>query len=66
MNKYGIRMFLLCNIQTHGWLVLVAFTTLGIQVATLIFFLMASEPSLQDDKITYDSDDRMSAGTQPI
>ncbi len=32
-----------------GWLV--AFTTLGIQVLTLIFFIMASEPNLQDDKI---------------
>ena len=32
-----------------GWLG--AFTTLGIQVAVLIFFVMASEADLQDDKI---------------
>ncbi len=32
-----------------GWVV--AFTTLGIQVLSLIFFIIASEPNLQDDKI---------------
>mmetsp|Transcript_15753 Transcript_15753/g.26832 ORF Transcript_15753/g.26832 Transcript_15753/m.26832 type:complete len:401 (+) Transcript_15753:3-1205(+) len=48
IGKDSLYSFFVTDIP-YGWLV--AFATLGIQVAILVFFVMASEANLQDDRI---------------